>query len=127
MSRLDSAFRWPAAALMIVTAAVHIPLIREHLEEAPYLGVLFIALSAACILLAAAVLTMDTPVTWSAVGLVSVLALAGFLASRTVGLPEVGDDVGNWSDPLGYPAMVAETLAAVLATVVLTRSRRARA
>jgi len=124
MNRMSSPWRWPTAALLLLVAAAHIPLIREHLVEAPYIGVLFILLTAACILLAAAVIAVDTAVVWEIIRAVSLLALAAFLISRTVGLPQIGDDVGNWTEPLEYPALAAETLSAVVATVVLRGSRR---
>ena len=124
MTRLHSAWRCPAAALLLLNAAVHVLLIRGHLEEAPYIGVLFILLSAACIALCAAVMIVDTAAIWATIGVVSVLALAAFLISRTVGLPQIGDDIGNWTEPLGYPAVAAEALSAVVATVVLSGSRR---
>ena len=123
MIALHSAWRWPAAALLLVVAAVHVPLVGDHLEEAPYVGVLFILLTVACVLLAGAILVADAPVMWAACGVVSVLALTAFLASRTVGLPELGDDVGNWTEPLGYPALASEGMCAVLAALVLARSR----
>ncbi len=123
MTTLRSPWRWLAAALLVTTAAVHIPLVGEHLEEAPYIGVLFIVLSATCILLAAAVLAFDSVAVWAAAGVVSVLALVGFLLSRTVGLPEIGDDIGNWTEPLGYPALAAEALTVLLASAVLSTSR----
>jgi len=49
--------------------------------------------------------------------------VVSFLASRTVGLPQIGEDVGNWTEPLGYPAVASEVLMALLAFVHL-RSQR---
>ena len=116
---LRSPVRWPASAMLIVTAATHIPLISMHLEEAYYIGVLFILLSAASVVLAIAVAAWDTPLVWLATGVVTALAVVAFFVSRTIGLPQIGDDIGNWSEPLGYPAILAEAAAAVLAIVAL--------
>ena len=126
MTALHSPWRWPMAALLLLNAAVHVPLIGEHLEEAPYIGVLFILLVVACVLLAAALLVADAPVMWVLGGGLSVLALAAFLASRTVGLPEIRDDVGNWTEPLGYPTVASEVLCAAVAALVLERARSTR-
>jgi hypothetical protein len=41
--------------------------------------------------------------------------LIAFLASRTIGLPQIEDDIGNWSEPLGLPAIAAEATMVVLA------------
>ena len=51
------------------------------------------------------------------------LAVTAFLASRTVGLPQLADDVGNWTEPLGFPALVSESLVVALAAAHLTRAR----
>jgi hypothetical protein len=130
---LHSPLRWTAAVMLLATAATHIPLVPEHLEEAPYIGVLFVVLSVASLALAVVVVVKDTPLVWGVTGVMSLLAVVAFVASRTVGLPQIGDDVGNWTDPLGPPALAAETLAFVAAAVVLrtdahrrhTRPRRA--
>jgi hypothetical protein len=98
---------------------VHIPLIREHLHEAPYIGVLFIALTVACGACAVLLVAYDHPLVWAVTGGVAGLAVIGYLLSRTVGLPQIGDDVGNWSDPLGTAALLTEGLVVVLAASAL--------
>ncbi len=114
-----SPLRWVVAALLLVTAAVHVPLVPMHLREAPYVGVLFIVLAVVCVALAVAVVLHDSAMVWELSGTVTLLALVAFLASRTVGLPQIGDDVGNWSDPLGFPAITAELLATLVAAYAL--------
>ena len=116
---LDSPWRWAGAALLLVTAGTHVPLVPEHLEEAPYVGVLFIVLSVASLVLAVLLVRWDTPLVWAASGVMTLLALVAFFASRTVGLPEIGDDIGNWSEPLGYPAVAVEALVTAAAAIVL--------
>jgi hypothetical protein len=118
--------QWCASLLLLVAAGTHIPLIRSHLEEAPYVGWLFIALSVVCIVLAVVILLVDTPGVWIISGAVCLAAVVGYLASRTVGLPQIGDDVGNWTEPLGIPAVASEALMVVLAWVHLRRSGQGR-
>ncbi|MGN6250408.1 MAG: hypothetical protein ACTHNS_01200 [Marmoricola sp.] len=120
---LRSEDRWIGVVALLVTAGTHTPLIGEHLEEAPYVGWLFIVLSAASILLAALLVVRDSAAVWFASGATTLLALIAFVLSRTVGLPQIGDDIGNWTEPLGFPAIVAEAVVAVIAYVVL-RPRR---
>jgi len=119
---LHSPLRWVCALTLLVTAATHIPLVPEHLEEAPYVGVLFILLSAVSILLAAAILVRDLPLVWVTSGTVTLLAFVAFLVSRTIGLPEIGDDIGNWTEPLGFPALVAELATSALAVLAVRRA-----
>jgi hypothetical protein len=123
-SKIPTIWQYGASFLLVVAAATHIPLIREHLEEAPYVGWLFIALSVVCLVLAVAILVVDNPGVWLLSGAVCLAAVVAFLASRTVGLPQIGDDVGNWTEPLGIPAVASEALMAVLAVVHVRRQRR---
>jgi len=118
---LRSPWRWAAAALLLVTSGTHVPLIAEHLAEAPYVGVLFIALSVVGVVVAALLVAWDTATVWALSGLVTLLAVIGFVVSRTVGLPQISDDIGNWTDPLGYPAVASEVLATLVAALVLSR------
>jgi uncharacterized membrane protein len=121
-----SPWRWAAAFLLLVTAGAHVPLIREHLQEAPYIGVLFALLAFVCVDLALAIVVIDTETVWIVGAAVCLAALLGFLASRTIGLPGIRDDVGNWTEPLGYVAMAAE-LTMVALTVAHVLHRRANA
>ena len=110
-----------AALLLLVTAATHVPLIGEHLEEAPYVGVLFLALTVVSVVLAVAVLVADRDSVWLAAGAVCLATVLAYLASRTVGLPQLGDDVGDWTEPLSYPAVAAELAMVAVAWVHLHR------
>jgi hypothetical protein len=121
MSLTRSPAQWCASFLLLVAAGTHIPLISDHLDEAPYVGWLFIVLSAVCIVLAVAILFVDNPGVWILSGAVCLAAVVAFLASRTVGLPQIGDDVGNWTEPLGIPAVASEALMVVLACAHLRR------
>ena len=44
-------------------------------------------------------------------------AIAGFVLSRSVGLPNATDDIGNWTEPLGLASLFVEgtVVAAALA------------
>ena len=113
---------------------MHIPVTPDHLVEAPYVGVGFVLLTVAGILLAVLLLDDDEPWVWWATGGVALAALAGYMLSRTVGLPQIRDDVGAWDDPLGTVAITCEGLmlgcALVRAALPVRRpvaSRRERA
>jgi hypothetical protein len=115
----QSPSHWCASFLLLIAAGTHIPLIRAHLQEAPYIGWLFIALSVSCIVLATTILFVDHVGVWVLSAAVCFAAVVGFMASRTIGLPQIGDDVGNWTDPLGIPAVASEVLMVALACLHL--------
>ena len=81
MSLTRSPAQWCASFLLLVAAGTHIPLIQDHLEEAPYVGWLFIALSVVCIVLAVAILFVDSASIWIISGAVCFAAVVAFLAS----------------------------------------------
>jgi hypothetical protein len=122
MKLTTSPAQWCASFLLLVAAGTHIPLIQDHLEEAPYVGWLFILLSVVCIALAVVILFVDSASVWLLSGAVCFAAVVAFLASRTIGLPQIGDDVGNWTEPLGFPAVASEVLMVALAILHLRRA-----
>jgi hypothetical protein len=100
-----------------------VPVTPAHLEEAPYIGVLFLLLTVACVLGATMLLIADTALLYRGLALVCVLAVAGYVVSRTVGLPLMGDDVGNWLEPLGVVCVLAELGVAAAAGAALRSGR----
>jgi hypothetical protein len=118
-----SPLRWPAAVAVLVAGAAHLPVIAPHLAEAPYIGALFIALTVACGVLAVALLAWDTPTVWDLAILATGLAVLAYVLSRTVGLPQIGDDIGNWSEPLGVLSIAAESVTVLLGVATLVWAR----
>jgi hypothetical protein len=121
LHRQASPARWPLAVAAVVAAVAHLPVIREHLEEAPYMGVLFLVLTAACFALAGAALVRDTRVVYAASAVTCGLAVIGYVATRLVAFPMLADDVGNWLEPLGVVSVASETGVVVLSLTVLRR------
>jgi len=118
-----SPWRVVAAAAAIGEAVAHIPVTKEHLTEAPYIGIAFVLVTVAGFVLAQLLLTADTRRLWQATAVVSALALVAFLLSRTIGLPQIQDDIGDWSDPLGTVAVVCEAIMLATAIVHLSTHR----
>jgi hypothetical protein len=109
-SHANSLWRWPAAAALSSTAAIHMTLVPEHLREAPYAGALFIALSAAALATAIVLSATDHELVWLAAIAISLGAVLAYFLSRSVGLPSMSDDIGDWANPLGMAAVACEVL-----------------
>jgi hypothetical protein len=122
--RLGSRWRYPAAGLAVVAALAHVPVTPDHLHEAPYVGVLFIVLTVCCVLLGATLLILDSMAAWAALGAACLLAVLAYVVSRTVGLPMMADDVGNWLEPLGVVAILSEGGVVALALLAIGRASR---
>lgn len=118
--------RWVLAPAALVAAAAHLPVIGPHLEEAPYMGVLFIVLTVACVALAAVVLVRDTMALYALAALTCALAIVGYIATRVVAFPLLADDVGNWFEPMGVLSVGSEAIV-VLSAGLAFRAVRGRA
>jgi hypothetical protein len=105
-----SIWRDPLLAALIVTAAAHLPVTPGHLAEAPYIGVLFILLEVACAGIVLLLLRAEVWWLFAGAALLGIGAIGALLVSRTVGLPLMADDIGNWSDPLATISLVAESV-----------------
>jgi hypothetical protein len=118
---LRSRQRWALAGAVAVAAAAHIPVIAPHLDEAPYMGALFVLLTAACVALAAAVLVRDSTAVYALAALTCGLAIIGYIATRVVPFPMLADDVGNWLEPLGVVSLLSEAVVVIAAVTALVR------
>lgn len=121
-----SRWRGLAAFGAIGEAVAHIPVIDMHLTEAPYIGIGFILLAITGLGIGGLLLVADTPRVWGATALVGALALAAYAASRTVGLPQIRDDIDNWTEPLGLVAIATEALMLACAIAYAVDRRRGR-
>jgi len=52
----------------------------------------------------------DHELVWLGAGAVSLGALVGYFLSRSVGLPSMSDDIGDWLNLLGLAAVACEAL-----------------
>ena len=113
--------RWLTVLAVAVSAVAHVPVIGPHLAEAPYMGALFIVLTAACTVLGLALSVRDSRLVYALVVLTCGLAVVGYAATRLVAFPMLADDVGNWLEPLGVVSITAEAVAVAAAIFALRR------
>jgi hypothetical protein len=77
-------------------------------SEARYVFWMYMALIAGALVTAGAVLFTRSRAALFAAGAVAASAFAGYVVSRTTGLPNATGDVGNWTEPLGLASLVVE-------------------
>src|SRR4051794_12790639 len=96
-----------AALLLVGVAGTHV--LEGRGEEARYIVVLFGLLAAATLGLGALLaLRPATRFARPGASALCIAAIAGYVLSRTVGLPQMDDDISNWSEPLGIAALACE-------------------
>jgi predicted tellurium resistance membrane protein TerC len=97
-------------------ALVHLLDVEDRLTEVPYIGYLFLALIAVSLGLAAALIRTDDRRVWLAAGLMAGATIVGYAITRTVGMPnDGGEDIGNWTEPLGLASLMIEGIVVALA------------
>jgi len=113
-----------AIGFLLGLVYIHLWLVPMHLEEKPYIGLLFVVASvlmvAVCLgLLSARVRTLA----WWGGAAVCLGMAAGYVCSRTVGLPAGYHE--SWDDPWGTACLVLEGLY-LLAMAIWLRGAGAR-
>lgn len=104
---------------LLSIALVHLLDVVDKIQETPYIGWLYIALMLSALVVAGLLLFEGSARAWAATGLLAVSVLAGFILSRTTGLPNATGDIGNWSEGLGLASMFVEGCVVVLAGAAL--------
>ena len=106
--RVARAWRAAAGAGLVAVAVLHVAAAGDEWADARGVFWLFMALAGVCLALATRLsLGLDR---WApaAVLALAVLPIAGYVLSRTTGLPGATDDIGDWADPLGLAALAVE-------------------
>jgi hypothetical protein len=112
--------RTTAAVGLAGVALIHLLDVQSKFAETPYMGWMYLGLMAACLLTAGAMLTAHVREAWLATLVLPASAAAGFILTRTVGLPQATGDIGNWMEPLGLASLFVEGSLVVLAAFALS-------
>lgn len=123
----DGIMRALAVAGLAAVALIHLLDTPGAFREQPYKGWLYLALIVGSLVTARALLSGSDSLAWVAATLLPLGALAAFVISRTAGLPGGGDDIGNWSEPLGLASLFVEgSLITLGASVIASRMSAVR-
>jgi hypothetical protein len=121
----DAISRTVAIAGLAGIALIHVLQLPGAFSETRYLGLLFIGAIVAAVALAAILTHASDRGIWTATAALGALILLGYVLSRTTGLPDATDDVGEWDEPLGLASMVAESLVVCVSGAVLATGQQA--
>jgi hypothetical protein len=103
--------------------AIHATELASKVDEVRYLGAGYVFLIASA-LVAIVMLAVGDRRGWWLVALTAGSTLAGYVLTRTIGLPGSTDDIGNWSEPLAVWSMIAEIVVVTLSVFALVGGRR---
>ena len=89
---------------------IHLLDIPGKFTDAPYMGWLYVGLIVGSVGVAAVLIERHDRRAWAAAAAVAVAPLVGYVLTRSVGLPQARDDIGNWAEPLGLASLFVEGL-----------------
>jgi len=119
----DVVARAVAAVGLLGVALIHVLDIPHAFAEIPYQGGLYVALILGCVGAAGALVLGGSPLAWLAALLLTLGAASAYVVSRTFGLPQGADDIGNWGNSLGIASLFVEALLVALSAAVLAVKR----
>jgi hypothetical protein len=122
----DAVARAVAAVGLAGVGLIHLLDITGKFSETPYMGWMYVGLIIACLGVAGALVRSSARVVWLAAIVLPLSAMIGFTLTRTVGLPQAMDDIGNWGEPLGMASLFVEGSLVALGAGVLTARARGR-
>jgi hypothetical protein len=117
--------RGVGAAGLLGVGLIHLLDVVDKFHETAYIGLLYVALIGACLVAARHLILVGDRRSWLLAGGLAAATFAAYAASRTVGLPAAGDDVGNWAEPLGLASLFVEGAVVALSAEMLARFHRA--
>ena len=107
-------------------AAIHLLDLPGKLKETPYLGVAYLVLIIAALVVMERLFVVASRTDFIAAGVLATAALIAFTINRTLGMPGATDDIGNWLEPLGLLSLAVEAFVLwQAAAAVATLSRKA--
>jgi hypothetical protein len=110
---------------LLAIGTIHFLQIVPTLQQTPLLGLGYIALIVASVLVAAWLVVANDARAWAAAGLISAAVLVGYAFTRLVGTTFDNQDVGNWACTLGLASLFVEATLLALsgAAVALNRAK----
>lgn len=113
-----------AIAAILVTGAIHLKDAPDAYHDAAYKGVLFALNGLGALISAVGIWMGARRWGWGLGLLIAAGSIAGYIASRTVGLPALPAEPDAWLEPLGVASLIAEALFVALTLWVLKREKQ---
>lgn len=120
----EGATRAAVASGLVGLAVIHALDSVGKWSEVRYVFWLYMAACVGALVVGGWVLFTRSRLSLLAAAALAASVLAGYVVSRTVGLPNAADDIGNWTEPLGLASMVIEASIVAVALGALALPRR---
>lgn len=104
----DTILRGLGGVLLLGVAEIHFLDVFDKFDENVAQGWMFASLIVGCLVATLALVHRSTLLVWTLVALCGAAPIAGYIASRSVGLAGLADDIGNWKEPSGLASLSVE-------------------
>jgi hypothetical protein len=122
----DGIVRGVAVIGLAGVALIHLLDLPGKLSETPYMFFMYLGAIGGSLALAATLMRTSDARAWAGAAALPALVIVGYVLSRTTGLPQSTDDIGNWGEPLGIASLFVEGSLVALSTAVLVARRAHR-
>src|SRR5450432_2071749 len=117
----DMVARAVGAVALGALALIHVEDLPDTISSSLLIGVEYLALIAASIVVGGLLLIRSGPRVWLAAAGLAGSAMLAYTLSRTTGIPGDSGDIGNWRCSLGLAALTVEAMILLVAgSAVLT-------
>lgn len=114
---------WAGIVFILATGIIHLIDAPGVFQEMAYKGVLFALNGAGAIVAAVGIYRGSRTWGWMLGVLIAAGSIAGYIASRTIGMPGLPAEPDAWLEPLGVASMIAEALFLACAWRALSKPR----
>jgi hypothetical protein len=112
MHKINQHSSWIGISLILAVGIIHLSMVMEEYEEAPYLGIMFVGAGIGSTIAALGIYKQQAGWGWGAGVLIALGSVLGYVISRTIGLPLSG--IEPWGPVIGYVSLVLEIIFVVL-------------
>jgi hypothetical protein len=113
-----------AIAGLIGIALIHLLELQHKYQEVKYLGIGYFFLIVGCVVAGAMLVHANSRLGWMITFGAALATLVGYSLTRTVGLPQSSDDIGNWLEPIGLSSIFIEAIVTAVAGYALATFNR---
>jgi hypothetical protein len=118
-SSTDTVLRTTGILALVGVALIHFVQIVDTFNQTPSLGVAFVVLIAASLVVALMLVGGSIRLAWAGAALVGAAAIVGYVFTRSVSTTFDNTDVGNWSETLGMAALFVESMLVLLSAYAI--------
>jgi len=124
----DVVARAVGALALAALAVIHVVDLPPTLGPTPLVGIGYLGIIAAAVLVGGVMITRSHWLAWAAAGALAVSAMGGYVLTRALPGGFLGDhgDAGNWRCPLGIAALSVESVIILLVLLVAAGAWQAR-